>query len=63
MLVSTVASMFLAPMCNEINQCLSLYHLDITPRVIAMGFPSENLEGIFRNPMSEVTRYVDGVLL
>lgn len=34
---------------------------DITERIIAMGFPSEGREGVYRNPMSEVQRYVDRV--
>eukprot|EP01012_Entosiphon_sulcatum_P068717 TRINITY_DN9906_c0_g1_i2.p1 TRINITY_DN9906_c0_g1~~TRINITY_DN9906_c0_g1_i2.p1 ORF type:complete len:794 (-),score=145.10 TRINITY_DN9906_c0_g1_i2:106-2433(-) len=29
----------------------------ITPRIIAMGFPSEGSEGIFRNPMDEVQAF------
>lgn len=29
----------------------------VTPRLIAMGFPSDKLEGIYRNPMSEVKRF------
>ena len=32
--------------------------IDITPRVIAMGFPAEAMEGIYRNPMADVQRYV-----
>jgi phosphatidylinositol-3,4,5-trisphosphate 3-phosphatase and dual-specificity protein phosphatase PTEN len=31
--------------------------IDICDRIIAMGFPSEKLEGIYRNPMAEVKRY------
>ena len=31
----------------------------ITPRVIAMGFPSEGTEGVYRNPRSEIIRFFD----
>jgi len=31
----------------------------VTPRIIAMGFPSENMEAAFRNPMREVLRFLD----
>jgi len=31
----------------------------ITDSIISMGFPSEKLEGIFRNPMSEVQRFLE----
>jgi len=31
----------------------------VTPRIIAMGFPSENVEAAFRNPMKEVLRFLD----
>ncbi|KAF2077286.1 hypothetical protein CYY_001411 [Polysphondylium violaceum] len=38
------------------------YDLDlayITDKVIAMGFPSEKVEGVFRNPMKEVQKFLD----
>jgi len=31
----------------------------VTPQMIAMGFPSENVEATYRNPMKEVLRFLD----
>jgi phosphatidylinositol-3,4,5-trisphosphate 3-phosphatase/dual-specificity protein phosphatase PTEN len=31
----------------------------VTPRIIAMGFPSENVEGLYRNAMVDVQRFFE----
>lgn len=36
---------------------MPIYASDITDRIIAMGFPAEGFEGLYRNPMEEVKRY------
>jgi phosphatidylinositol-3,4,5-trisphosphate 3-phosphatase and dual-specificity protein phosphatase PTEN len=41
--------------CNIISYKI----LDITPNIIAMGFPSVSVEGLFRNKMSEVQKLLE----
>jgi hypothetical protein len=40
--------------------CADLDLTYITPRVIAMGFPSTGVEAVYRNPMPEVKRFFEG---
>ena len=70
---STTLNKIGAPMTNFIRQKVSLkkcrfvneehnFDLDLTyimDRIIAMGFPSEGHEGLYRNPMKEVQRWLN----
>ena len=41
--------------CNILDPCVP----DIKPNIIAMAYPGEKLEGMFRNSMREVIRFFD----
>lgn len=43
----------------DLTCILWLYDQDITPNIIAMGFPAENYESLYRNPMEEVQRFLN----
>lgn len=46
---------------NRVRLTKEGYDLDmcyITPRIIAMGYPASGMESQYRNPISEVTRYL-----
>lgn len=44
---------------EECAQRVAARFADITPRIIAMAFPSEGAEQLYRNPMVHVVKFLD----
>ena len=43
--------------CNSLTHPFSYMYIDVTPRLIAMGYPGERLEALYRNSMSDVQAF------
>ena len=43
---------------GNVTVFFDFHSLDIKPNIVAMGFPSEKVEGFFRNNLQDVVKYV-----
>ena len=45
--------------CDDEFDLISFYNISFKGRIIAMGYPSENVESIYRNSMEDVRRLLE----